>query len=381
MSNQLSLAIARVIRPIANAGYGLFKLFPVKHQVALLSRQQDVTPLDFELLKDELRRQDSELSVVVKCKKAKPGVGGALDYAGSVVAQLWTISRSKVVVIDGYNPAVSFFKQRKTTYIIQAWHALGAIKKFSFQSLDTPGGRSRAVAKALHMHENYSVVLCGGDGSREHFAEGFGVFPSKVKTMPLPRVDILANPDIARFEQIHAAYPELACNKPIVLYAPTFRDTLAAERTWARALDELASAVEAAGMALVVKAHPRAEISAGTQRAIIYTEASTIDVMSIAAHVVTDYSAVAFETCAARKPLWFYIYDIDEYATTRGLNINPRVECSSCSFTEAGELVQAMVGHIGISADQETFATRYLADTSRGATKALARLILMECAR
>ncbi len=42
--------------------------------------------------------------------------------------------------------------------------------------------------------------------------------------------------------------------------------------------------------------------------------------------IVTDYSGVAVEAAAAGVACYYYIYDVDEYASQRGLNVDLREE-------------------------------------------------------
>ena len=58
-----------------------------------------------------------------------------------------------------FHPTVHPGSKRDQT-IVQIWHALGAVKQFSYQCLDRPGGQTSALARAMDMHRNYDYVLC-----------------------------------------------------------------------------------------------------------------------------------------------------------------------------------------------------------------------------
>ena len=47
--------------------------------------------------------------------------------------------------------------------------------------------------------------------------------------------------------------------------------------------------------------------------------------------MITDYSAVAFEASVLDLPVFFWVYDIDEYGAAHGLNIDPLVEMPQAS--------------------------------------------------
>ena len=105
---------------------------------------------------------------------------------------------------------------------------LGAIKQFGLQSVGRPSGRSSQVASAMKMHRNYDVVLCGSPAWVPAFAEAFGVEPSAVLPLGLPRVDYLVTaataladgrPPVA-LQRLLARFPQLAdADKTVVLCA------------------------------------------------------------------------------------------------------------------------------------------------------------------
>jgi len=54
--------------------------------------------------------------------------------------------------------------------------------------------------------------------------------------------------------------------------------------------------------------------------------------------VITDYSAVAFEACVLDLPVFFWVYDIDEYVRAHGLNIDVLAEMPQVSSRDLEEL-------------------------------------------
>ncbi len=81
--------------------------------------------------------------------------------------------------------------------IIQMWHSVGTMKKFGYSILDKPEGSSSKVAELMKMHANYDYILAGGDGYKEHLADGFRYSLDKIVTLPLPRVERLKDPKYA----------------------------------------------------------------------------------------------------------------------------------------------------------------------------------------
>ncbi|MCL2881983.1 MAG: CDP-glycerol glycerophosphotransferase family protein [Coriobacteriia bacterium] len=353
--------LLRLGRPFANLYYaGIKRRHPVRRKVTLLSRQSSEATADFTLLIEALRAADPELEIAVHCLYDEGDTRALKTIAGHLSEELRDVASSRAVVLDGYSPAISYFNQRPGLYVLQMWHALGAIKKFSLQTLDTSGGRSSTLAKAARMHRGYSQVLCGGEGSVPFFAEAFNVEPERIATMLLPRADTLR------------ALRSFAGASGRLLYAPTFRDSPRQRARWCQAALELAHAAEGAGLQLTISLHPLA--AAQLQRdglsdelaalaPYLETERSTQDLMAGCADVITDYSAVVFEAALAGRNVWFYDYDLDEYRNDRGLNIDTSLELPEATFFSAATLIDALRGVASRSearAASQAFFARYL---------------------
>jgi len=363
-------------RPFANLYYaGVKRRHPVCHKVTLLSRQSSEITTDFALLIEVLRTRDPELEIAVHCQRDEGDASALKTIAGRLRAELRDVASSRAVILDGYSPSVSYFNQRPELYVLQMWHALGAIKKFSFQTLDTGGGRSSALAKAARMHRGYSQILCGGEGSVPFFAEAFSVAPERIVPLLLPHADTL------RAQRKTPGAPDH------LLYAPTFRDTPEARAQWCRAAAELAEAARGACLRLTISLHPLAlaqlrrdhlDDELDQLASCLETERSTQELMGGCAQVITDYSAVAFEAALAGCSVWFYDYDLDTYQDDRGLNINTALELPEATFTSATALIDALRGVASVSearAASQAFFARYLVRGSGSAAAQIGALI------
>lgn len=319
--------MASVFRLVAS----LLHLLPLKQRVVFMSRQSSKLSLDFKLLVDELQRGHPD--VEVKTCLSEPELAGKLAFIGGTLRQLVAASTAKVVVVDGYVPAVCIPKKRKGAQVLQVWHAPGAVKKFGYQSVDTPAGRSSKSAKAAHMHENYDVIVAGGPGAVASLAEAFGYAQDAVKPLGLPRIDYLADarPEgsrCVRMESIRRANPVFDNGRVTVLYAPTLRKGAAYEGWLTKAVEELASGFDSERYNFIIAGHP---LNNGFDPAVMerlphvsfVRGAATIDLLGLADCVVTDYSAVSLEAGVLGKPVYFYAPDIDVYRQSPGLNIDP----------------------------------------------------------
>ena len=309
----------------------LLRRLPLRPRVALLSRQSAAPSLDYRLLAEELRARLGQEAVVV-CL-SDPETKRPVRFALNTARQLYYACTSKVVVVDGYVPAVSIPRKDERIFVVQLWHALGAIKKFGYQCLDTPAGRSSESARVGRMHRNYDLVVAGGPGAVDAYAQAFDCPRHLVKPLGLPRVDYLLDerddgPHAVRMRRLAERFPFLGGEERIVLYAPTLRSGAARREGWLTdAVRAVAADVEGTGALCVVAAHP---LDRDFDPALLDEFAclrrvegvATIDLAGFADELVTDYSSVAFEAALIGVPVRFYAPDLDEYRASPGLNVD-----------------------------------------------------------
>ena len=153
----MKTAIIRVGRSLLNVVYSLFGALPTKNRIVFMSRQSDHPSYDIKALASFC--EDRGVETKILCRKMKPGAAGALAYGCHVLTQLYYMATSKVVVLDSYCIAACLAKHRDSVKVVQMWHALGAMKKFSRSILDMKEGHSSRLANAMGMRSSwYSAV-------------------------------------------------------------------------------------------------------------------------------------------------------------------------------------------------------------------------------
>lgn len=338
--------LTSILTALAQLLYSALRLLPLRNKVVFLSRQSDSVSRDFRMLADELRARDDRLEVVIRCKAVGETFPARIGYLGELLAQLYHLATARVCIADGHVIPVGALRHRSSLTVVQMWHALGAIKKFGYQALDRPSGRSSELAESLKMHRNYDYVLCGGPATIRVFAEAFGVAPEIVEPLGLPRVDYLRShaaeaggASEAVVGALKDRFPALADEKRVrILYVPTFR------KGGPTGFDEVARRFGAAPYALMAKPHDLEQAELPADSVIDVSGISVLDLLLVSDVVITDYSAVAFEAGLLDLPLYFFVYDIDEYRDRQGLNIDPLVELpdiSSKSIDEIGTWIDA----------------------------------------
>lgn len=337
--------------------YAFIKLFAKqKKQVYLLSRQFSSPSINYQMIIDELEKQG--IPYKVKCKKVNTSINdsvrtqgnysntssflkklfsnlkGSLGYYFSLYGQMVSIAQSKVIIVDGYNLPVSLLRHKKGTKVIQEWHALGAIKKFGYQSIGKVDGINLDVARILKMHAGYDYVISGSIGMNKYFADAFNVPLKKVLAIGTPTVDFLKTVDKNKEKTLYKKYPQLK-EKINVLYSPTFRN----KKNYN--YDEIINNTDFEKINLIVTYHSKVEEMIDDERVINInsSEFSTFDILKICDYVITDYSALMIDAAIIDKKILLYVYDYDQYEKENGVNINLLDDFSKISSKSAKKIM------------------------------------------
>lgn len=311
---------------ILNIIYSIFKLRKTKNQITLVSRESNMESIDFTVLRSALETS-GKYNVVVLTKKLDKSPIGVIKYLAHMFAQMWNFAESKVVVTDTYCIAISVLKHKKDLKVIQIWHAISAIKKFGYQTIGKKDGASEEIAKLMRMHKNYDYVISPSETTDRHFSKAFGVDKNKIVRLGLPRIDYIRNIVPSRSEAVYEEYPKLReIGKKVVLYVPTMRKNRGID------LERFIEAFDESKYEIVIKFHPLDDSTKIIKREnVIYDNRfSSYDFLSVADIVISDYSSFSVEAALLDIPLYFYLYDYDEYMAKTGVNIDFMKESISC---------------------------------------------------
>ena len=365
-------------------------------KIAIISRESDSKTLDVSMLEEELLRRGCRVKVLSKLLTKEKSIK-ALGYIGHVAKQQAAIMASDVVVLDTYCIPASMIPHGKGTRIVQIWHALGAVKKFGWQTVGREGGSSEKVARLMRMHRGYDYVVSPSDITAEYFCEAFDTDKEKVAKYGLPRIDYIKSvasgerqADMER--RILSQYPQHAgTDRKTILYAPTFRRGRSVD------FQSLIGALDPAKYDLVVKLHPlyragntgpeEASSAGSGQLDVIYDETfSSYDWLSAADIIISDYSSLVIETTLTDKPLFIYAYDLEEYSENTGLNMDfysepiaPYVFKDAASLAACIDKTCGNTGADGQGYDMEAlhaFRDRYIDIDTDNCTAALAEFII-----
>lgn len=341
-----------------------FKLLPHTEKVTMISRQSNEITLDFSLLKAELNEINPSLPVVVLTKKLEKNY---ITYAFHMLVQMYHIATSKVVVLDGYCIIASLLNHKKGVRFIQIWHALGCIKKFGYDAIDTEEGSNHKTAEIMRMHANYDIVSCASEATAKLYARAFNVSEDSVKIWGMPRVDYIKNLR-SRKTEILKEYPHLR-GKKIILYIPTFRKNQAVQIT------DLIKAVDLENYHLLVRLHPLDDTCVN-EAFVLDHKYSTYELIEFADYIISDYSAVAIEACILNKPLYYYLYDFESYKVSRGLNMELYDGMESIICKDGIDLMYRIQSEEYDYSAMHRFRNKYIQTLEFSNTKKLAEEIL-----
>lgn len=358
--------------------YGIFKLFPVKDRVVILSRQSDSPSTDINLLYRKIQLMHPDYDVIVLSKKFVQDSTAfkKLLYIFHILRQMWYLSTSKIAVLDSYCIPVSLFKHRKSLLIVQMWHSIGTMKKFAYSIVDKAEGSSSEISNLMKMHRGYDYIFAAGDGYRAHLAEGFGYPIEKVIVMPLPRVELLKSANYREKvrKEIFAKYTTLDNGKLNVIYAPTFRKVN--DKRFDMALEALCSDFDYSSFNLIVKPHPLTNVAdINLNQAIMDNRFSTFDLLFASDILITDYSCIMYEAAILRLPIYFYAYDFDEYMSSRDTYIDYKSEVPGPVFYDARSLISKLK-EPGYDFDKlDSFLNKYVSLYSKSETEEIVNFL------
>lgn len=359
---------------INNFIYCFFKILKTKNKITFISRQTNYENLDFNLIAKELKKQDNNINIVILNKKIGDTIISKIEYAIYIYKQMYHIATSKMVILDGYCIAISTLKHKKNLKVIQIWHALGSLKKFGYSILDKKEGSVKKLAICMKMHKNYTYILTSSEESKKYFKEAFKATDNQMKVIPLPRVDFLESEyyKIKTIKKFYNYYPEINQKKPKILFVPTFRKDIKND------YKKVINAVNYKKYDLIIKTHDETELIYIAKDKVYSKETkfTGMELLHIADYVITDYSAIVFETAVANKPIYFYDYDYNQYIKNRGFYINYQKEMPGLITRDIKKIMLAIEENKFDFERLRDFKEKYIYSGYKNNTTTLVELIM-----
>lgn len=322
-------------------------LIPVRDKAVFLSRQSDQPSENFLLLREELQKVSPSTKCEFYCRLGLKNEMG-LSYALLMLRQMKALAGARLCVTESYCIPVSILRHKRQLRIVQIWHSMVAIKKFGWQTVDRPEGTSSGIADVMDMHKGYDFVAVGSEYMRPFFAEAMNTPIEKILPLGAPIADRIlgsaCQKDALR-TSFYEKYPQTR-GKKIAVWLPTMR------RDYPIDCEDMIKGFDCEKYALVVKLHPldRQTVISG-DTAIADKEFTTEQAILLSDCVISDYSGAAAEAALLAKPVYFFVPDTQRYAAECGINVNPLEVFPDVSFSDAKELVSAVLQEKATPAD------------------------------
>lgn len=367
LKEQLIKVLLNLFVTILKLIYLIFKILPTTNKVVLISRQSNSCTKDFELLKEQFKYELPNYKIEVLTKR----IGNKFAYMLHIIKQMYNIATAKVCIIDSYSIPISVLKHKKTLNVVQIWHAMGAIKQFGHQCIGKNSGRNEIVSKALKMHDNYDLILSGSEAMTCFYSEAFKYDRNYFFVNNLPRMDYIAkNKENLKLKlQISDAYKGIF-NKKTILYAPTFR------KNNQYFINDLIDKVNFDKYNLIIKMHPNKGQEIPDNRVYKCENHETIDLMLFTDVLITDYSAISIEASALGKPVYFYLYDYEDYKENTGLNVDLMNEYPGMVYEKAEDIFENIDNGAYEYSQLKKFENKFVSENGNNATELIVKKII-----
>ena len=302
------------------------------------------------------------------------GLAGKLAYLVRLVRGMYHLQTAGLFVVDNAYLPVHLAPHRRTTTVVQVWHAAGALKRFG---LDTR--RPLAEPERTFLHRYYDEVVVGGEWARAPYSAALRTPIEQVLAIGSPRTDFFFDERAlaAARAQVLEAHPVLA-GRRVVLYAPTFRGRGIGKRP-APGLDaaRLRAALPAE-YALVLKTHPNLRAATLTEGYdLVADPASEInDLLAATDILITDYSSSVVEFATLHRPIVLLVGDLAEYEIDPGLYLDYRTEMIGTQVADTDGAIAAILADRFDTSGYDAFVERQLGPNRGGASDRVVRHLM-----
>ena len=301
-------------------------------------------------------------------------------------------ARAKYWVVNGWIP---LRVQKKPQQIaLQCWHGT-PLKRLRYDILSSSATNHHKTALRENDEDmlRYDFLISPSKFATEKFTSAFNLKAIGKEDIIIetgyPRNDTLVNAGTKEYERFRSAY-NIPPGKKTILYAPTWRDDQGAEGggyQYSSPIDfDYLKSQLGEDWILLFRSHNLAKnITNFADHKNFIRDVSDVDDINelyIASDVlITDYSSVFFDYANLRRPIIFFMYDLDHYKKDlRGFYIEPTDLPGKVIRTEA-ELVRILRSlpeyTKKYSKEYEKFCKKYNALDDGGATERVVKKVVI----
>lgn len=272
------------------------------------------------------------------------------------------MARSKYAVFNGRQP--TFFRKREGAVFLETWHGT-PLKKLAFDMEDVTSASPLYKEDIYYQARAWDYLVAPNPFSEEVFRRAFA-YDGQILGTGYPRNDILYDREKERLASDIRKKLHLPDGKKVILYAPTWRDDEfygPGEYKFSLRLDLRRMREELGGEYVVLlRMHyfiadvPDLSGYGGFAYNVSHY-GDVAELYLVSDLLVTDYSSVFFDYANLRRPMLFFMYDLEKYCSVlRGFYIDVEEELPGPVLSDTEEIIGAVQN---ISAVQKKYKDKY----------------------
>jgi CDP-glycerol glycerophosphotransferase len=293
-------------------------------------------------ISEELHRRDPSFRQLWVIDEHDPLVP---DYVEPVVPCSWShlawLGRAQYVVANGGMPI--YWRKQPGQLYLQTWHG-SPLKKLAFDIERPQWERAKRYLRHFRRDVKSWDMLLSQSSFATRVQRSCFRYSGRILDSGYPRNDLLLSAEGERARAETRARLGIEEGARVVLYAPTWRDSyvFAEDINLGAIADELGD-----GTVFLLRAHNHVADTVAAQphpRVLNVSSVPDTRELLLAADVmVADYSSIIFDFALTRRPILFFVHDIEHYRNElRGMYIDLEAEAPGPMLRTVPELVEAL---------------------------------------
>lgn len=307
---------------------------------------------------DESYKEYTLVWAIKKHKEKNLDIRGAKIIEYFSISYFYYLARSKYWIVNCKLP--NYVLKKDTQVYLQTWHGTPLKKLAHDIDVDENTTFYRSGMTMEQMHTTYDVdvakynyMISPSSFTTKVFQSAFKINGERLIETGYPRNDNLSTFTAQDVKTIKEQY-RLPKDKKIILYAPTWRDNCFVLEGYTFSLEvDFSMWREKLGDAYIILFKPHYLIINNFDIEqylgfvyLIDANKDISDLYIISDVLITDYSSVFFDYAILKRPIYFYMYDLESYKNElRGFYLDIVNDLPGDIFEQENTLLEAILGH------------------------------------
>lgn len=348
----------------------------------------------YEQMKKDERFKDYRFIWFIKNHKKKDiQIDGAEIKEYFSLPYFYYMSKAKYWIINCKMP--TYICKKENQVYLQTWHGT-PLKRLAHDIIapeDATFYRSGVSFEQMTRSydidvERYNYMISPNAFCTEVFQTSFRINRKRLIETGYPRNDFITNATEDDIRNLKLKY-NLPLDKKIVLYAPTWRDNSYVASGYTFELEaDFHKWKEILGDDYIVVFKPHYLIinkyeNDDSLTGFLYSmkaEAEINELYVLSDILITDYSSVFFDYAVLNRPIYFYMYDLEQYkGELRGFYLDIYTELPGKIYEDESNLLLDIKNQVYDYSHLETFNQRFSAWQTGDCAKKVIDIVFKEC--